>query len=98
MVLYLVAAQAFHNFTLCPRGIRSSVEFCDTLCTSKLRAAKYEEPTIVNFDLELPELRSFRTPENFFSPTFELQSALIELTIFAEWTKSQVFVRFCSEI
>ena len=66
MVQYLVAAQAFYNFTLCLRGICSSVEFRDTLCTCKLRAEKCEELTTVNFDLELPGLRSFRTPENFF--------------------------------
>ena len=33
--------QAIYNFALRPRGIRSSVELLDTLCTRKLRAAKY---------------------------------------------------------
>ena len=41
--LYVVAAQAIYNFTLCPQGICSSVEFCDALCTCKLGAVKYDE-------------------------------------------------------
>ena len=78
-VLYLVAAQAIYNFAPCLRGICSCVEFRDSLCTCKLRAAKYSErvgptnhATTANFDLGLSGLVPLLHIRKLFFTTLEM--------------------------
>ena len=79
-VQYLVAAQAIYNFAPRLRGIRSSVEFRDALCTCKLGAVKYGERVGPANQLQQTsildslDLRPFRISENCFSPTFVVYS------------------------
>ena len=106
MVLYLAAAQAIYNFALRPRGINSSVEFCDALCTCKLRAVKYGEswshkPTAVNFDLDFLDLRPFRTTKKLLFINFQCVVCaytgkfIFELTIFC-WIDKMSLVHIAS--
>ena len=70
LVLYLAATLAIYNFALRPRGIGSSVEFRDALCTYKLGTAKNGERDCPSNQLQWTsifdslDLRPFRTSKN----------------------------------